>query len=343
LRFVYDEPTTMRSAGILGHDAHTGSRDESRPAADEESSDDGHTDTREERSDHGHTGPRDESRPAADEESSAADHEADLDEEVAGPLRSGHWDPAALRWVPDEPETSSVGRVLDEESTQDTGEGSATQGVDPSVPFDPNTTPTSVEGTAAAPFNVDSTSFEGSTARGFDPSGPLDRADPNLQSLDTSLFDLNAPGPTLDPALFDETEPGPTLDPRLFDSNAPGPTLDPALFDLNSPGPTVDPALFDERAPGPTLDPGLLDHDAPGPTLDANRLDPSAPGDTLDEAQLERASERPNSVAEQPDDVKGRGDTDPRAMEEPAHPEPTHPEPSTTPRHDDHDDPLDVG
>jgi hypothetical protein len=35
------QPTTMRSAGILGHDAHTGSRDESRPAANEESSDDG--------------------------------------------------------------------------------------------------------------------------------------------------------------------------------------------------------------------------------------------------------------------------------------------------------------
>ena len=52
------------------------------------------------------------------------------------------------------------------EDTQGTGEGSATQGVDPSVPFDPETTPTSAEGTAAAPINVDSinvdsTSFEG--------------------------------------------------------------------------------------------------------------------------------------------------------------------------------------
>ncbi len=276
--------------------------------------------------------------------------------------REGYWDPAALRWVPAEP-TSSVGRVLGDESTQvpvDEG-GGAGGGVDPSGPLDqaspdrlgsqieqPTQEPPPEEpplpepgdegeGTAAAPFSVDSTSFEGSPARDFDPSVPLDRADPNLQSLDPSLFDLTAPGPTLDPGLFDEAEPGPTLDPRLFDSNAPGPTLDPALFDLNSPGPTVDPALFDERSPGPTLDPALLDHEAPGPTLDPNRLDPSAPGDTLDEAQLERASERPNSV-EEPADVKGRGDTDPRAMEEPAHQEP-----STTPRHDDHDDPLDVG
>ena len=202
------------------------------------------------------------------------------------------------------------------EDTQGTGEGSATQGVDPSVPFDPETTPTSAEGTAAAPINVDSinvdsTSFEGSATQGVDPSVPLDRADPNLQSLD----------------------------PSLFDSSAPGPTLDAALFDLNSPGPTVDPALFDARAPGPTLDPALLDSAAPGPTLDANRLDPSAPGDTLDTAQLEHGSAHPSSVAE-PADVTGRGDTDPRPMEEPAHPEPS------TPRHDhhdDHDDPLDVG
>ena len=227
------------------------------------------------------------------------------------------------------------------EDTQGTGEGSATQGVDPSVPFDPETTPTSAEGTAAAPINVDSinvdsTSFEGSATQGVDPSVPLDRADPNLQFLDTSLFDSSAPGPTLDAALLDEAEPGPTLDPRLLDSNAPGPTLDAALFDLNSPGPTVDPALFDARAPGPTLDPALLDSAAPGPTLDANRLDPSAPGDTLDTAQLEHGSAHPSSVAE-PADVTGRGDTDPRPMEEPAHPEPS------TPRHGDHDDPLDVG
>jgi hypothetical protein len=213
-------------------------------------------------------------------------------------------------------------------------------GVDPRVPFDPDTTPTSVEGTAAAPFNVDSTSFEGSTARGFDPSGPLDRADPNLQSLDPSLFDLNAPGPTLDPGLFDEAEPGPTLDPGLFDSSAPGPTLDPALFDLNSPGPTVDPALFDARAPGTTLDPALLDPAAPGPTLDPNRLDPSGPGDTLDPAQLEQSIlESPSGGFEElAGGVTDRGFTDPRPMEEPA----PHPEPST-PRHDDHDDPLDLG
>ncbi len=510
LRWVYDEPT-MKSAGIL---------------------DDDHTHTLGER------------RLAADQESSAADLKADLDdEEVAGPLRSGHWDPAALRWVPDEP-TSSVGKVLGDESTQDPVEGGgaggsaegegeppppveppsstdpwdqpreghwdprslqwvpdeptssvgkvldedtpwdqdkprpvdrdplyeeiygspppdettssagkvldedtpwdqdkprpvdrdpfellpdettssagkvldedtpwdqprpvpreptpleeyfeseppdettssvgkvwgsqppdettssvgkvlddAAGGVDPSGPLDqaspvrlgsqieqPTQEPPPEEppppepgdegeGTAAAPFRVDSTSFEGSTAQGFDPSVPLDRADPNLQSLDSSLFDFSAPGPTLDPGLFDEAEPGPTLDRSLFDSNAPGPTLDAALFDLNSPGPTVDPALFDERSPGPTLDPGLLDHDAPGPTIDPNRLDPSAPGDTLDTAQLERASERPNSV-EEPADVTSRGDTDPRPMEEPAHPEPS------TPRHDDHDDSLDVG
>ena len=250
------------------------------------------------------------------------------------PSPTGPWDQPREG----QPTTRRSAGILDDnsEDTQVPVEGGAAGGVDPSVPFDPDTTPTSVEGTAAAPFNVDSTSFEGSTARGFDPSVPLDWANPNLQSLDRSLFDLNAPGPTLDPGLFDEAEPGPTLDPSLFDSNAPGPTLDPGLFDLNSPGPTVDPALFDERAPGPTLDPGLLDSAAPGPTLDPNRLGPSAPGDTLDEAQLERASERPSSVGE-PADVTGRGDTDPRPMEEPADPEPS------TPRHGDHDDPLDVG
>ncbi len=146
LRWVNDEPT-MKSAGILGH---------------------------------GHTGTRGESRPAADEDSSAADHKADLGDDVAGPLRSGHWDPAALRWVPDEP-TSSVGRILDDnsentieqedtpsptdpwdqpregqpttmrsagifgdENAKDTqvpvDEGGAGGGVDPSVPFDPNAT-----------------------------------------------------------------------------------------------------------------------------------------------------------------------------------------------------------
>jgi hypothetical protein len=227
------------------------------------------------------------------------------------------------------------------EDTQGTGEGSATQGVDPSVPFDPETTPTSAEGTAAAPINVDSinvdsTSFEGSATQGVDPSVPLDRADPNLQSLDPSLFDSSAPGPTLDPALFDEAEPGPTLDPRLFDSSAPGPTLDPALFDLSSPGPTVDPALFDERAPGPTLDPAVLDPAASGPTLDPNQLDPSAPGDTLDPALLEHGSVQPSGVAE-PADGTGHGFTDPRPMEGPAHSEPG------TPMHDDHGDLLDLG
>ena len=83
MQWVYDEPT-MKSAGILDDDStHT-------------------------------LGER---KPGTDEESSAADHQAGLDDEVAGPLRSGHWDPAALRFVYDEPETSSVGRVLDDEST----------------------------------------------------------------------------------------------------------------------------------------------------------------------------------------------------------------------------------
>ncbi len=121
--------------------------------------------------------------------------------------REGHWDPRSLQWVPDEP-TSSVGKVLDDdtpwdqpregqpttmrsagildddsEDTQvpvDEG-GGAGGGVDPSVPFDPDTTPTSAEGTAA-PFSVDSTSFEGSTAQGFDPSVSLGQANPYLQS-----------------------------------------------------------------------------------------------------------------------------------------------------------------
>ena len=51
-------------------------------------------------------------------------------------------------------------------------------GVDPSAPFDPGTTPTSVEGTAAAPFNVDSIGFEGSLL-----DNPIDSVALNPQPL----------------------------------------------------------------------------------------------------------------------------------------------------------------
>ena len=248
----------------------------------------------------------------------------------------GHWDPAGLRWVPDEP-TSSVGRSLDQATphlwvsqTQQPTEGSPTPdsrpSVDPAVPFNQDTTPTSVEGTAAARVNVDPSSLgaggEGGTAgtgvpyqdyipfypmvqdtttgqwRNAEPgefSGPegSESTAPGSPHMLSHLSDPSTPGPTLDPALFDHNAPGPTLDPALFDHNAPGPTIDPSLLDPAAPGPTLNPALLDSTAPGPTIDHALLDPGAPGATINPSVLDSNWPGPTLDPNQLDPSAPGP--------------------------------------------------
>jgi len=172
---------------------------------------------------------------------------------------------------------------------------------------------------------------------GSEGSEPAD-ASGSPQAL-SHLFDPSAPGPTVDANLFNPNAPGPTLDPRLLlDSDSSGPTIDPALLDLSAPGPTIDPALLDPYSPGATIDASLLDPSAPGETIDAALLDPSAPGPTLDPVQLEQGILQPSDgIAEPLAGVTDRGFADSSLAEEPAHPEPS------TPRHDDHDDSLDLG
>lgn len=418
-----------------------------------------------------HMGSRGESRPAADQDSSVADLKADLgDEEVAAPLRSGRWDPVGLRWVPDEP-TSSVGRILDDDNSEDAqipgGGGGAGGGVDPSVPFDRDTAPTGAEGTAAPPgINVDSIDFGGITARGVDRSGPLDQArqdrlgqqveqaaqEPPPFDLTPSPDDLRSPSerplqpfPPADPAVpFDpdttptsvegtastRVEVDPTSSPAAeggggstagigvpyqdyipfypmvqdpatgewrnaepgeipgVEEAAPAPGDDvagipglgvpyqdfipffPMVQDSTTgewrnaepdeiPGPEGSEPnalgspqmlsnLFDPNAAGPTLDTDLFNPNTPGVTLDPRLLldstfdpavlDPSAPGPTLDPVQLEQGIVQPSSVAEPLASVTDQGFTDLGLTEEPAHPEP-----STPGHHDHHDDPLHLG
>jgi hypothetical protein len=154
------QPTTMRSAGILGHDAHTGSRDESRPAANEESSDDGHTDTR---------GGR---WPAAD-----FDPSGPLDQ--ASPDRLGSQIGQPTQEIPpQEPPPEEIPPEPIDEGDQPTQEefirvppgGAFTEEPIPPSEFPP-------DDSVPPPEPIDE--GEGSAARGFDPSGPLDQASPD--------------------------------------------------------------------------------------------------------------------------------------------------------------------
>jgi hypothetical protein len=225
----------MRSAGILGHDAHTGSRDESRPAANEESSDDGHTDTRGGRwpaADFDPSGPLDQASPdrlgsqIGQPTQEIPPQEPPPEEIPPEPIDEGD-QPTQEEFIrvppggafteePIPPSEFPPDDSVPPPEPIDEGEGTAARGFDPSgpldqaspdrlgsqfgqptqeepPPFDFTPSPDDLRSPAerppqpippadpAVPFDPDTTptSVEGSAARGFDPSGPLDQASPD--------------------------------------------------------------------------------------------------------------------------------------------------------------------
>src|SRR5215210_2033780 len=259
------EPTTMRSAGILGH---------------------------------GHMGTRGESRPAADEDSSAADHKADLGDEVAGPLRSGgHWDPAALRWVPDEPTSSDVGTAggrlgkwLDDSTLPEEVEGDPNAGepgpsqeiIYPEPPPGPwdqprEGQPTTMDSAGILDDDSEDTQVPvdegGGAGESLDPSSPAPEGGGGAAGIGVPYQDYIPFFPMLqDPATGEwrNAEPGeiPGSEGSEPADASGSPQALSHLFDPSTPGPTVDADLFNPNAPGPTLDPRLLlDSDSSsGPT-----------------------------------------------------------------------------
>ena len=344
LRWVYDEPT-MKSAGIL---------------------------------DDGHTGPRGEMRLAADQESSAADHQTDLDD-LAGPLRRGHGDPAALdtslQWVDENPTTVEGTAGGHKADLGDEVAGPLRSGHwDPAALRFVYDEPTM---RSAGILNDESEDTqvpvdEGGAGRGVDPSSPSAEGEggaagigvpyqdyipfyPMVQDPATGEWRNAEPGEVSGPEgsgsttpgsphmlsnLFDPSAPGPTLDSDLFNPNAPGPTLDPALFDHNAPGPTLDPSLLDPTAPGPTLNPALLDSTAPGPTIDHALLDPGAPGATIDPSLLDSNWPGPTLDPNQLDPSAPGPTLDPAQLEHGiAHPGASHTEPTGVTDHPGFTDP----
>jgi hypothetical protein len=162
---------------------------------------------------------------------------------------------------------------------------------------------------------------------------------PMVQDPTTGQWRDGEPDEMLGPEGSEPNAPAsPQMLSHLFDSMAPGPTLDPDLFDPNAPGPTLDPRLLlDSDSSGPTIDPALLDASAPRPTIDPALLDPQSQRPTLDPALLKQGLAQPSGFAKPMANATGHGFGDPRLTEEPAQPEPS------TPRHDDHGDPLGLG
>ncbi len=97
----------------------------------------------------------------------------------------------------------------------------------------------------------------------------------DLIEKNPSLFDPEAPGPTLDQSLVDESAPGPTVPAEWFDTDAPGPNVPAEWFDTAAPGPTVDLSMLEDTN---TLD--MVAEAAQDPTADPNefvqsRIEPS--------------------------------------------------------------------
>ena len=274
LRFVYDEPGTMRSAGILGDNSENTIEQEAEPTPTDpwDQPREGQSTTMDSAGilGHGHTGTRGESRPAPDEESSAADLKADTtDPNTVNPPHldtaggpPGGWEPGDL----------------------------LRSGGDPRVPFDPDTTPTSVEGTAAAPPILETPPEQGGEGAGEPTEPPV--SEPTATEPPVS----EPPGP---PDPWDQPREG---QPTTMDSAG---ILDDdsTSFEGSTTARGVDPSVPLDQA-NPNLQSGIPDLSGQaalgdyysGPTLNPNLLDPTAPGASLDHGLVERIEQHPQLV-----------------------------------------------
>lgn len=195
----------------------------------------------------------------------------------------GHWDPVALRWVPDVPES----RLGD----------SAARGFDPSVPFDPDTMPTS---------RLDPNAPEPGYRLNAERLGP-DLAPEREENPDANAQDPNVPnseegaggGGIIEPNLRDAPIPW-GMGSGLPSQKAATP-FDPDKTSMSVEG-SADPAVPDPALPFDQVDPnrpgsGLFDEaDSDAPTLNASLTDPTAPGPTLDQGLVEWIEQNPQLV-----------------------------------------------
>src|SRR5215210_920304 len=211
--------------------------------------------------------------------------------------REGHWDPAALRWVPDEPTSSDVGTAggrlgkwlndstLPEEVEGDPNAGEPGPGQvilypePPPRPWDQprEGQPTTMDSAGILDDDSEDTQVPvdegGGAGESLDPSSPAPEGGGGAAGIGVPYQDYIPFFPMLqDPATGEwrNAEPGemPGSEGSEPADASGSPQALSHLFDPSTPGPTVDADLFNPNAPGPTLDPRLLlDSDSSsGPT-----------------------------------------------------------------------------